>query len=180
MNRPAIASALLLGLLATGASAQSFNDEARVRRVEPQYENVQVPRQECTSQWVTEQPRPVAQPGGGYGGAIIGGVAGGLIGNQIGKGHGREAATAAGAIVGAIAGDRIANANAAPVMAPAPEAREVRSCRTVQDVQTRVTGYRVTYEYHGYEHTTVMREQPGRTVPVRVSVTPLEAEYHRR
>ncbi len=176
MNRPAIASALLLATLAAGAHAQSFTDNARVRAVEPQYETVQVPRNECTSQWVTEQP--VAAPSaGGYGGAIIGGVAGGLLGNQVGKGHGREAATAAGAIVGALAGDRIANSG--PVTAPPPQQREVRSCRTVYDAQSRLTGYRVTYEYRGYEYSTIMREQPGQTLPVRVSVTPLEREYRR-
>ena len=134
---------------------------------------VQIPRQECTSQWVTEQPRAAA---GGYGGAIIGGVAGGLLGNQVGKGHGKEAATAAGAIVGAIAGDRIANNNAVA----APETREVRSCRTVYDQQNRLTGYRVIYDYRGMEQSTIMREQPGPTIPVRVSVTPLEPDYHRR
>lgn len=177
MTRPTLAAALLLGLLATGVQAQSFTDQARVRHVEPQYDNVQVPRQECTSQWVTEQPRQVAGSGG-YGGAIIGGVAGAVLGNQIGKGHGREAATAAGAVVGALAGDRLSN-NGQVAMAQ-PEAREVRSCRTVNDVQPRLTGYRVTYEYQGNEYTTVMRDQPGRTLPVRVSVTPLEPEYHRR
>ena len=179
MKRTALAPALLLATLAAAtAHAQSFNDQARVRGVEPQYEVVQVPRQECTSQWVTEQPRAAA-PAGGYGGAIIGGVAGGLLGNQVGKGHGKEAATAAGAIVGAIAGDRIANTSTA-VAAPAPETREVRSCRTVYDQQQRLTGYRVVYDYRGMEQSTVMRDQPGATIPVRVSVTPLEPEYHRR
>jgi uncharacterized protein YcfJ len=177
MNRTAIASALLLATLAAGAQAQSFTDNARVRAVEPQYDTVQVPRNECTSQWVTEQPRAVA-PAGGYGGAIIGGVAGGILGNQVGKGHGREAATAAGAVVGAIAGDRLSNNG--PVVAAAPETREVRTCRTVYDNQNRLTGYRVTYEYRGYEHTTVMREQPGPTIPVRVSVTPLAQAEARR
>lgn len=173
----------LLSLLATAgiASAQvpapvmapgvspTFVDRARVERVEPQYETVQVPRDECTSQWVTEN-RPVAGSNG-YGGAIIGGVAGGIIGNQVGKGHGREAATAAGAVIGAIAGDRIANQNQ-PQYEQAQ--REVRSCRTVHDVQQRLVGYRVTYEYQGHQYVTVMRDQPGRSVPVRVSVTPLE------
>ena len=160
MNRSALASALLLATVAGAGHAQSFNDQARVRAVEPQYETVQVPR------------------AGGYGGAIIGGVAGGLLGNQVGKGHGKEAATAAGAIVGAIAGDRIANNGA--VAAPAPEAREVRSCNTVYDAQNRLTGYRVVYDYRGVEASTVMREQPGATIPVRVSVTPVEPDYHRR
>jgi uncharacterized protein YcfJ len=174
MKPTALAPVFLLATLAAGAQAQSFTDQARVRAVEPQYEAVQVPRQECTSQWVTEQPRAAA--GGGYGGAIIGGVAGGLLGNQVGKGHGKEAATAVGAVVGAITGDRIANNGA---VAAAPETREVRSCRTVYDQQNRLTGYRVIYDYRGMEQSTMMREQPGPTIPVRVSVTPLEPEFRR-
>ncbi|HET8745918.1 MAG TPA: glycine zipper 2TM domain-containing protein [Ramlibacter sp.] len=172
-----VPSVLLATLAATGAQAQSFTDHARVRSVEPQYEVVQVPRQECTSQWVQEAPRAAA-PSGGYGGAIVGGLAGGLLGNQVGKGHGREAATAAGAVIGAITGDRIQNSGAA-VAAPAPEAREVRSCRTVYDQQNRLTGYRVTYDYRGVEASTVLHDQPGATIPVRVSVTPLEPEIRR-
>ena len=156
----------LLTLLAAGASAAlaqnaGFVDRARVLAVEPQYESVQVPRNECSSQWVTE-----ARP-----------VAGGILGNQVGKGHGREAATAAGAVIGALAGDRIAN-NQQPAYQESQ--REVRSCRTVHDVQNRLTGYRVTYEYRGHQYATVTREQPGQSLPVRVSVTPVEErEYHR-
>ena len=173
---------VLTGLLAaTGLAAQAqvptFVDRARVQTAEPQYEQVQVPRQECTSQWVAE-PAPVAGVGAnGYGGVIVGGVAGGLLGNQVGKGHGREAATAAGAVIGAIAGDRIASQHAQPQQMVQ---REVRSCRTVHDIQQRPAGWRVTYEYRGQQYTTVTREQPGTTLPVRVSVTPLdEREYHR-
>jgi uncharacterized protein YcfJ len=171
----------LIALLASGAAiaqpqGPGFVDRARVQAVEPQYETVQVPRQECSNQIVTEQ-RPVSSGSGGYAGAIVGGVAGGLLGNQVGRGHGREAATAAGAVVGALTGDRLTNNQPQVVQ---ETQREVRSCRTVNDVQQRVTGYRVNYEYHGQVYTTVMREQPGRTLPVRVSVTPLEErEYHR-
>jgi uncharacterized protein YcfJ len=168
MKRVALLTLAVAGSFA--AQAQGFVDRARVQRVEPQYETVQIPRQECTTQVVNET-QPVAGGGGGYGGAIIGGVAGGLLGNQVGKGHGKEAATAAGAVIGAITGDRIANNQP---QAYVNQPREVRSCRTVNDVQQRVNGYRVTYEYHGQEYTTVMRDQPGRTLPVRVSVTPLE------
>ena len=173
-----LAFAALAATTAVAAHAQpgpSFVDRARVQHVEPQYETVQVPRQECTSQ-IVHEPQPVAGSNG-YGGAIIGGVAGGLIGNQVGNGRGREAATAAGAVIGAIAGDRIANNQPQGYV---QQPREVRNCRTVHDAQHRVNGYRVTYEYRGQEYTTVMREQPGRTLPVRVSVTPLdEREYHR-
>lgn len=166
-----IALLALAAAAAAHAQAQDFVDRARVQRVDPQYQTVQVPRDECTSQWVNE-PRP-AVGANGYGGVIVGGVAGGLIGNQVGKGHGREAATAAGAVIGAIAGDRIASRGAQPYE---QAQREVRSCRTVYEQQAQLTGYLVTYEYRGHEYSTVMREQPGHTVPVRVSVTPIEEQ----
>jgi len=160
--------------------APSFVDRARVHDVQPQYQLVQVPRQECASQYVQDAPQVVqGSSGTGYGGAIIGGVAGGLLGNQVGKGHGREAATAAGAVIGAITGDRLQN-NGQPQQVVQAPPREVRNCRTVADVQQQLTGYRVTYEYRGNQYQTVMREQPGQSLPVRVSVTPLEErEYHR-
>ena len=159
------------------AQAPTFVDRARVQDVQPQYETVQVPRQECSSQYVQDAPQAVAGERG-YGGAIIGGVAGGILGNQVGKGHGREAATAAGAVIGAITGDRLQKNQPQPVVQAPP--REVRSCRTVYDMQQRANGYRVTYEYRGHQYVTTMREQPGQSVPVRVSVTPLEErEYHR-
>jgi uncharacterized protein YcfJ len=177
MKRVALLTLLATGAIAAQAQGQSFVDRARVERVDPQYESVTTPRQECTSQWVTEQ-RPVAGATGGYGGAIIGGVAGGVLGNQVGKGHGREAATAAGAVIGALAGDRIANGQ--PQQYEQAQ-REVRTCRTVNDVQQQLTGYRVSYEYRGNHYVTFMREQPGQSLPVRVSVTPVEErEYHRR
>jgi uncharacterized protein YcfJ len=161
----------LVLLVATGAvavHAETFVDNARVRAVEPQYENVATPRQECSTQVINEQ-RPV---GGGqnYGGAVLGGVVGGLLGNQVGGGHGREAATAAGAVVGALTGDRLAN-NQPQQYQVVP--REVTSCRTVNDMQQRLTGYRVTYDWRGQEYTTFMRDNPGRDMRVRVSVEPV-------
>jgi uncharacterized protein YcfJ len=161
----------LVCLLATGAvvaHAETFVDNARVRAVEPQYEDVATPRQECTTQVVNEQ-RPI---GGGpnYGGAVVGGVVGGLLGNQVGRGHGREAATAAGAVVGAITGDRMAN-NQPQQYEVVP--REVTSCRTISDMQARLTGYRVSYDWRGQEYSTFMRSNPGPTLQVRVSVEPV-------
>ncbi|MES2937181.1 MAG: glycine zipper 2TM domain-containing protein [Pseudomonadota bacterium] len=180
MNRIATTFGLLAASAAIGAQAETFTDSARVRSVEPQYESVQIPRNECTSQWVND-PQPVVAAPRGYGGAIIGGVAGAVLGNQVGKGHGREAATAAGAIAGAVAGDRIGNANSnnGAVVGYQQQQREVTTCRTVNEVQNRLTGYRVTYEYRGHVSTTLMRSEPGATVPVQVSVMPLEREYHR-
>lgn len=182
MKQAVLFSLLAAAGIAAQAQQPGFVDRARVERVEPQYETVQVPRQECTSQWVTEA-RPVAGTGANgvnYGGVIVGGVAGGLLGNQVGKGHGKEAATAAGAVIGALAGNHIANANSAPQQYEQSQ-REVRQCRTVHDVQQRLTGYRVTFDYRGYEQTIITPEKPGNTIPVRVSVMPVEErEYHRR
>ena len=162
----------LFCLLATsviGLHAETFIDNARVRSVDPQYERVSVPRQQCNRQWVNEA-RPVNY-GQQYGGAVIGGVAGALLGNQVGRGHGREAATALGAVVGALAGDRYANRDRRDE--PQYQQREVTSCRTVSDVQTRINGYRVNYAYRGRSYSTLMRDNPGRQLQVRVSVQPI-------
>jgi uncharacterized protein YcfJ len=153
---------------AGAARADTFFDQARVRTVEPQYETVSVPRNECTSQWVNETRR--TSSGRDYGGAVIGGVAGAVIGNQVGRGHGREAATAVGAVVGAMTGDNIANRDRGDRYEQVP--REVTTCRTVQDMQQRLTGYRVNYEYRGQMYSTFMHDQPGPTLRVRVSVDP--------
>ena len=163
---------LLVSLLATtgmGLHAETFLDTAHVRSVEPRYENVTVPRQECSRQVVTEV-RQVA-PAPQYGGAIVGGIAGALVGNQVGRGHGREAATAVGAVVGALGGEALANRDQAPQYQETP--REVTTCRTVNDVQTRINGYRVGYEYRGQAYSTVLRDQPGPLLQVRVSVDPV-------
>ena len=172
MKRSAILC--LTALLAAGVQAQTFNDTARVRNVTPQHENISVPRNECTSQWVTEQQAVPASRN--YGGLAIGGVAGALLGNQVGGGRGREAATAVGAVVGALTGEHLANQGGwgGYQQAAPQQQRQVQNCRTVNDVQTRLTGYQVEYEYRGQVYSTVTRENPGRTLPVRVSVAPGE------
>ncbi|MDB5859670.1 MAG: 17 kDa surface antigen [Ramlibacter sp.] len=166
----------LLAVAAAGAQAEAFVDNARVRSVEPQYESVQVPRDECSSQWVNEARPVAAQPN--YGGVVLGAVVGGVLGNQVGKGHGKEAATAAGAVAGAMVGNNMANNGQQPQYVESQ--REVRNCRQVVDVQNRLTGYRVNYEYHGQQYSTMMRENPGPNLQVRVSVEPMEREYHQR
>ena len=151
---------------AVAAQAQTYLDNARVSSVEPQYESVRAPRQECSSQWISEPHRRGERD---YGGAVLGGIVGGLLGNQVGGGHGREAATAVGAVVGAFTGNNLANRDRWQQPAPPPP-REVTTCRNVEDVQSRLVGYQVTYDYHGQQFTTLMQENPGRFVPVRVSL----------
>ena len=164
-----------------GVQAETYTDNARVRSAEAQYENVSVPRNECSRHWVEERGgrgfyEPQISQDRQYGGAIVGGLAGGVIGHQIGGGTGKDAATALGVVLGAIAGDRIENDSRRPQYDPPsrrPSRREVESCRTVYDTQTRITGYRVAYEYRGQTYTTFMRSNPGNSLPVRVSVDPI-------
>jgi uncharacterized protein YcfJ len=183
MKRLITASLFASALL--GASAQTFNDNAHVRSAEPQYENVSVPRNECTNHWVDERAghggherQNQDQQDHSYGGAIIGGLAGGAIGHQIGGGAGKDAATALGVVLGAITGDRMENNHEArPQYDNGPvetTQREVRRCRTVYDTQARITGYRVTYDYHGQTYATLMRTNPGSNLPVRVTVDPID------
>ncbi|HVL75977.1 MAG TPA: glycine zipper 2TM domain-containing protein [Noviherbaspirillum sp.] len=163
-------SQILAVMLLTGAvpfaSANGFDDFARVVSVTPQYEQVNHPRQECVTEYVQVQ-RPAQDRG--MAGAVIGGIAGGLLGNQVGGGSGRTAATAAGAIAGTIVGDRIENSNQPGTVV---EQQPVQRCRTVDNWQTRANGFSVTYEYRGFMHTTTLPNHPGERLPVRVSVTP--------
>lgn len=182
MKRLVITSLLIAPLLA--AHAQSYTDRARVRSAEPVYENFSVPREECSSRWIQE---PVQRTSGyerrerNYAPAIIGGLAGGVIGHQFGRGSGKDAATALGVVLGAVAGDQHANRDTYARRNHRGDdreyevmQREVKSCQTVYDNQSRVSGYRVTYEYRGQEFTTMTRNHPGNELPVRVSVAPIE------
>lgn len=175
MKRLVIASLLATGLLGAQAQAQAvtYTDNARVRSVDPQYENISVPRNECRSQWINEDRRSGGErPDRQYGGAILGGLAGGVLGHQVGGGRGKDVATALGVALGAWTGDQYANREQRGQYENAQ--REVQSCRTVYDTQSRITGYRVAYEYRGQHYNTLMRSDPGNSLQVRVSVDPIE------
>lgn len=162
----------LITLLATAGIAHAnnaFTDYANVRSAVPQYDRVNAPHKECSTETVTETREIGGQRS--YGGAVIGGIAGAVIGNQVGGGHGKEAATALGAVVGAMTGDNIDNRDRTVRVEEVP--RQVQRCRMVDDWQDRLTGYRVTYEYQGQRYTTMMPTDPGRRMPVRVSIDPI-------
>ncbi|MEC4719612.1 glycine zipper 2TM domain-containing protein [Noviherbaspirillum sp. CPCC 100848] len=156
--------AIIAAMAASAVQAADFDDFARVVSVAPQLEQVNYPQQECWTEYVQAQ----RQAQRGVGGSIVGGLAGGILGNQVGGGSGRTVATAAGAIAGAIVGDRLENNQAGGVV----EQQPVRQCRTIDNWQTRTSGYAVTYEYHGHTYTSVMPYDPGARMRVRVSVTP--------
>lgn len=160
---------LLLAAMAAPAWAQTA-DYARVRSSVPVYSEVQVPRTECTRQ-AAAAAQPPAQHEPNMAGIGLGAVAGGLLGHTVGGGNGKAAATAVGAVAGALVGNTIANRNAQAEAAPA----EVQNCKTIHETQSRLVGWRVRYEWAGREYEAMLPSDPGKTLPVRVSVTPAEA-----
>jgi uncharacterized protein YcfJ len=150
------------------AQAADFEDFGRVVRVEPRLEQVRTPRQECRTEYVQV---PVQQERNA-GGTIVGGIAGALLGSQIGGGNGKVAASAAGAIAGAMVGDRVQNNGR---QGSSVQEQAVQQCRTVEAVESRTAGYNVTYEYRGQNYTSLMRNDPGNRVRLRVSVQPLDS-----
>ena len=132
MKRIALMSLLASVFAVTYAQADTFTDFAKVKTVVPQYDRVNTPRKECTTEVISETRRVPGSSGErNYGGAVVGGVAGALLGNQVGNGHGREAATAAGAVIGALTGDNLANKDNNRVERYEETPREVQRCRTV-------------------------------------------------
>ena len=169
----ALAAALAAAAPLALAGGGSFQDYARVKDVEPEYERVNVPRKECYSEYVPDSSYD-RRGGQRLVGPLIGGVAGALLGAQVGKGNGKVAAAAAGAAIGAIVGDRLSERHAG---GDEYYEREVRRCRVVDNWESRIVGYRVTYEYQGHLYTTVLPYDPGPRVPVRVSVAPAEDRH---
>jgi uncharacterized protein YcfJ len=168
MRTKMIVPALLTAVFVAPAMANDqYTDTARVLSATPQMERVNVPRQECRTEY---QQQSYNQGGNSsIGGAIIGGIAGGLLGSTIGKGHGRTAAAAIGAGVGAMAGNSIGNnQNYRGGSRTVP----VESCYQVDNWQSVNTGYLVTYEYNGRTYTTVTQDQPGKYIDVNVAVAP--------
>lgn len=163
-----IPSALFAVLSATPAMADDqYVDTARVLSVTPQTERVNMPREECRTEYQRQSysngnDRSIA-------GAVIGGVAGGLLGSTVGRGNGRVAAAAVGAGIGALAGDRIDNSRNNTV---AGRTVPVQSCYMVDNWQTVTSGYFVTYEYNGRTYDTVTAEHPGKYIDVNVAVSP--------
>ena len=168
-NRLTIALACSAAVFA--AHAETFYDNARVRSVQPQYESVNLPREDCRAEWVT-QPQYISSSETNPGGVIVGALVGGLLGNQVGRGHGRQAATAVGAVTGAMVGNHIAGGyGTSYAVQTAPQ--QVTRCQTVNEVQSQIAGYRVVYDYRGQSYTTLLRDNPGPNLQVRVSVEPV-------
>ncbi|MGQ0587663.1 MAG: glycine zipper 2TM domain-containing protein [Gammaproteobacteria bacterium] len=171
--RTALATAVCGLLISAPAFANDYDDAwvyARVVRAEPIVREVRVrePRQVCEDVPVVERTHYRGGPAPGS--VLVGAIVGGVIGHQFGSGRGNDAATVAGAMIGA---DHAARNSWRSGRVVEREVVETR-CETVRPAryEERVTGYEVTYRYHGRLYHTRTREHPGRTIRVRVSVTP--------
>ena len=164
-------------------SPSRYGDYARVISAAPEYERVNNPRQECSNEYIATPSYRNAQADSGhsYTGTIVGGITGALLGSRLGKGKGNRAATAVGAIAGAVIGDQVQERGRSGRYEDdyADAGREVRRCRVVDNWDNRLTGYRVVYEYAGRSYTSILPQDPGRRIPVRVSVTPAVEQLSR-
>ena len=164
------------------ALASSTFDQARVVRSIPVYENVayEVPVEECR----TER---VAYSSGGHHrasatGPILGAIIGGALGNAVGhKKRNKQVGTVVGAVLGGSIGADISRRYRArnDVYGYRGESvtyRDEQVCDVVNEYrhEERLTGYDVTYVYAGQTYNTVMPHDPGRSLRVRVRVSPAE------
>jgi len=151
--------ALMALTCTTLAPAHAQQERGRVLSVTPVTEQVAIPQEVCNNETVYTEGRATSGAG-----AVIGAIAGGAAGNSIGKGSGRAAATAVGIIGGALLGNSIESGQ--------PGTQNVRRCTTHTYYENRMLGYDVLYEYGGRQYSTRTLHDPGRWIPLTVSVQP--------
>jgi len=175
-----ISFAIIAGLSASVASAgnyyddHSYTDTARVTHVQPIYKTVRVstPEREC---WNEPRRYQRHSQNDSYTPAIAGGLIGGVIGNQFGGGSGKKVLTVAGALLGGSMGNDYNN-HTKQYRGNPQRGEQCRVTNNYHDEQ-RIDGYRVTYKYNGKTYTTRMDHNPGRRIPVDVSVMPSSNYY---
>jgi len=153
-----------------------FEDTARVTHVEPIYTTIRVstPQRECYQRphHYRSNYRPHQQS---YTSTIAGGLIGGVLGNQFGKGHGKTAMTIAGTLLGGSVG-RDANYQSRTSQYNRYDDEQCQVSERYHQ-EERIDGYRVTYKYQGRSYTTQMDHDPGRRIPIEVSVRPIQGYY---
>ncbi|MDX2456657.1 MAG: glycine zipper 2TM domain-containing protein [Gammaproteobacteria bacterium] len=158
-----------LAFSGAAVSEHGFVGHAKVIEAEPLYETIEVaiPVTEC---W-TERVARNNYRRGSYTAPLAGGIVGGVVGNQFGRGHGKTALT----VVGALLGASIGNDHNTSHYRGRPRVEHVRRCETIDqyDQEQQLVGYRVKYRYEGQTYYTQTTEHPGKHIPVRVEVSPV-------
>ena len=137
---------------------------ARVLSAEPIYETVRYtePERECYQRDVPVRRQSNAA-------VVVGSIIGGAIGHELGH---HKSNKQVGAVVGAVLGGAIASdiqRNRETVTY-----RTENVCHVSEQTYYRevITGYNVTYKYHGRIYHTVTEEDPGKRIPIEVNVRP--------
>ena len=150
-----------VGSVIGASNSTTTTVNARVISSTPVVAKVETPRQVCFDEMRQEAPRSSGA------GAIIGAIAGAAMGNALGRGSGRALTTGVGLIGGAVLGDHIETDGRVG------RQRAVQRCEQQSSYENRVVAYDVVYEVGGQRYSTQTTTEPGRTLLVQLSVTPL-------
>lgn len=157
--------------------SQSYTDYAKVIRVKPIVEQVEVktPRTECYKEKVTHRSGRYESRTGTIAGAVIGGAAASAIAKDRNmKKNEHAVATIAGVLLGGAIGRDIDERKARRGHDHDYVTYEDR-CETTYDVhyEEQVVGYNVKYRYHGRIYRIRTDQHPGDRIEVRVNVNPV-------
>lgn len=162
---------VLSGFVYTSVYAESHTDFATVIDVDPIYETIEYrePYQQChlEERVVKHRSSSSATP------EILGALIGGAIGNELGHNKSNKRV---GALAGAILGGSIAHDLDRPSHRHSTTKTE-RVCHTQHKIKEKreLSGYHVTYRYHGRRYTTFVDQHPGDKLEVYVDVQPIES-----
>lgn len=174
MNRQLAGNWVLLGMLCSGVvMAETAYEYAPVVRTVPLIQVVEIstPVEQCREEQVLVE----RQYGGRASGTpvVLSTIIGGAIGNAVGHNKSNQrVGTVVGAVLGHSIGRDIVRQQERGTVR---EYQTVERCDTVYErhQEERVTGYQVTYQYNGQEHTVRTDTDPGDTIRLRVTVQPV-------
>ncbi len=147
-------------------------DYATVIEAEPIIKVVRVstPREECYQESVVYRDRYYR--GNGVG-TVVGGVVGGAVGNAAGHSkRNKEVGTVVGAVLGAALGHAASARNRYREDVSYGTEERCEIYREYHE-EERIMGYNVRYRYNNHTYSTRMDTDPGDTIRVRVSVSPV-------
>lgn len=164
MQKLLVITLALLPSIALAKHTSSFNYAyAQVERVSAVYKLVNVPQYNQPQLTCREQmvQRDSATP------TVLGAIIGGAVGNAIGHNKtNKRIGTLAGVILGGAIGQDVARQQ------PSMVVRTQCTNRVPVVRQRQLTGYNVTYRYHGQHYTTFMHQHPGKKIKLKIQVTP--------
>ena len=162
----ALSASILSTMTIAGPSNGNYNDFAKVTDVRPLYETVSYrePHRECHYEERHVKGHRSSTP------QILGALIGGAIGNELGH---KKSNKRVGAVAGAILGGSIAS-DIGRNQRHSGYTKTEKVCNVSHTVrqQQQLTGYNVSYKYHGRHYQTVMDNHPGKRIRVAVDVRP--------